>query len=758
MATLLAGAWAVTLNRLDVESEYARASAARQQENIATIVAENLAQLLDRGRLMAITASQHSEDSKDRLRQTLTAMRSLDAAILRIALYDRNGNRILASSSATESPALRTALTALTALADADRQAFVPAMQVIPVVGTYNQAWEIPLLFTVSDRQGTPTGALLAVLDIGYFLGLYRNIEIGKSGIIRILGDDGSRLAEADRTGVALITERTPVAVPPPRGELPVTRLEGTDQQLDAQLSSYRHLPNFPLIISVSSRLAEIESEQNQSRSRMLALLSFSSILLIIAALWIVLNVLRNGRLLQELADMNQDNLSLIDQLEDEKNRAFSLAAHDHLTGLHNRRMFHELVSSHLHRAKRSHHHYALMYLDLDRFKGINDTLGHHVGDLLLQTVASRLKANLRESDVISRLGGDEFAVLLTGLETIQDVQRVAGKLLEQIGAPCQNLDGHDIHVTPSIGIALFPRDGGDFDTLCRSADAAMYQSKRHGRGRYTFYDSVLNTHDDRSFNLEQRLPTAIANGELTLHFQPKVCLKDNTISGFEALVRWQHPEYGLIYPDEFILLAENSGAFTALGEWVIEACCKQLAAWQASGLDNVPIAFNVSPKQLLDETLPQVLTRHMATYRISGKLLEAEITENSLIESFEQASSILHEIAALGLTIALDDFGNGFSNLGYIRSLPIDRIKIDRSFLIGIHKSHDNSAIVDSMISLAHKLGKTVVAEGVESIDQLMHLKTVSCDELQGYYFSRPVPPELAKSFLIRRNLTPGS
>lgn len=755
IAILLAISWSIALNRLSAEQALVLANAKRQQENIATIVAENLTQILDRGRLLAITAGQYHGGTQEKLLQMLTSMRSLDAAILRIALYDLSGERILASSSANDSEALRTALNRMLASGDQSNQA---AIRVVLPEDAYYQAWEIPLLYSVVDREGKYGGTLLAVVDVGYFLQLYRGIEIGKSGTIRILSEEGRPLAEADRTGMALITEHTPLSKPPIRSEHPESQLESSAQGQGSRLSSYRHLANFPMIVAVSGDLDEMEMEQRQGRSRMLALLGLTSVLMTIAAIWITLNVQRNGQLLRSLEHMNTDNLRLIDQLEHEKNRAFNLAAHDHLTGLHNRRMFHELVTSHLHRAKRSHHHYALMYLDLDRFKSINDTLGHHVGDLLLQTIASRLKVTLRESDVIARLGGDEFAVLITGLETIQGVQQIADKLIEQLGKICNNLDGNDIHVTPSIGIALFPRDGVDFDSLCRSADAAMYQSKRNGRGRYTFYDPTLNTHDGHSFNLEQRLPSAIQNGEFVLHYQPKIRLSDCCITGFEALVRWNHPEYGLIYPGEFIPLAENSGAFIALGEWVIASCCKQLVEWREAGLDNVPIAFNVSAKHLLDENLPQFIARNIAIHQIDGALLEAEITEKSLLDSFDMAASTLHALDRLGLTIALDDCGNGLSNLGYLRSLPIHCIKIDRSFIDDIHKSHDKSAIVDSIISLAHKLHKKVVAEGIETADQLIHLKTVNCDELQGFYFSRPVSAELARDLLAASILSPAS
>ncbi|MCH2222707.1 MAG: EAL domain-containing protein, partial [Dechloromonas sp.] len=302
---------------------------------------------------------------------------------------------------------------------------------------------------------------------------------------------------------------------------------------------------------------------------------------------------------------------------------------------------------------------------DLDRFKTINDSLGHHVGDLLLQTIAARLRSVLRDSDVVARLGGDEFVALLTGLERSEDMAVVANKLIEVIGQPCHNLDGHDVQVSPSIGIAIFPRDGHDINTLSRHADAAMYQSKRAGKGRYTFYDPALNPVSNRQFDLELGLPKAIAENELLLHYQPKVSLTDYRITGFEVLLRWQHPEFGLVYPQEFIDLAETAGLTIALGDWVADACCRQLAAWRAEGLAPLPLALNVSARQLADTALPGRIAALLRAYGIPASLLEIEITESGLLESIEVTGQILRELEAMGISIALDDFGNGYSSLG---------------------------------------------------------------------------------------------
>ncbi|HJV24871.1 MAG TPA: EAL domain-containing protein [Aromatoleum sp.] len=504
--------------------------------------------------------------------------------------------------------------------------------------------------------------------------------------------------------------------------------------------------------------LHEIITPRTDASSGFVTTMVILTVMIALSASAVVRGISRQKRIVAALKATDHENRALIARLEDEKRRAFMMAAHDPLTGLPNRRMFAELVGTHLFRAKRSRKHYALLYLDLDRFKAINDTLGHHAGDLLLQTVAGRLRSTLRESDIVARLGGDEFAVLLTGLESVSDVEIVAAKLIEQISVPMTNLGEHDIHVTPSIGIALFPRDGQDVDSLCRQADAAMYQSKRTGRGQYTYFEPGLSTDRDRLFNLELRLPKAIADNELVLHFQPKVRLSDYRIVGFEALVRWQHPDFGLVYPGDFIPLAERGGLIVELGNWVAEACCRQLATWKAEGLDAVPIAFNVSARQLQDEELPQRIESMLAKYDVSAQDLEVEITETTLVESIEIARQVLDKLEKLGFGIALDDFGSGFSSLGYIRTFPIHRLKIDREFINDIRNSPDDGVIVASIIALAHNLKMQVLAEGVETLDQLIHLKTAGCDEVQGYFFSRPVPAAQARELLVRSILAPAS
>ncbi len=426
-------------------------------------------------------------------------------------------------------------------------------------------------------------------------------------------------------------------------------------------------------------------------------------------------------------------------QLREEKGAVYQLASFDHLTGLPNRMLFTELANSHLSRTRRSHAPFVMMFLDLDRFKLINDTLGHRIGDLLLHGVGQRLIGTVREADIVARLGGDEFVVLLTELESIDDAARVANKLIEEIGSPMQ-IEGNELEMRPSIGIAVHPRDGLDLDALMRNADSAMYEAKRAGRGCFRFYDPSLNSRSILQADLSSRFRRAIMGDEFVLHYQPRISLNGYRITSLEALIRWQHPERGLVFPGEFIDYAEQEGLVVELGNWVLRETCRQIAAWLAEGISVVPVAINVSPKQLRDQTFVNYIREVVSDYGIPANLLEIEITERCVVEDFERPRQALEALSGLGLKIALDDYGTGSSSLSFLKRLPINVIKIDRSFISDIRNQSNDAAIVASTIALGHNLGLTVIAEGVETREQLIYLRAAGCDEVQGYYFQKPV------------------
>ncbi|MEW6446353.1 MAG: putative bifunctional diguanylate cyclase/phosphodiesterase [Pseudomonadota bacterium] len=744
---LLASMWSVSLARLQHERTLVIDHARVSQQNLAGIIAENLRQVLDRGVLYSSVADGWFHASPRTGEANLANLLAGDRTYNRMAIFNLQGHELFASSPHVMDTDQQAALHDFLSSGAGNT---LPALRVAPLSRAYGEAWHAPLLLPLSGPEGGLRGALMLHLDLGYLLRLYQDIDIGANGVIQIFEEHGIELARARRSGLEMGDSSKIVNPLPKDGSLSGTRSAPLFKAMSTYLISHHSLGDYPFTVTVNQPVEDILAEYRARRDKDIMLMSLLTAIALLLTVGVGVMVSRQRLYFETVARSEKEKKLLIEQLEDEKRRAYELASRDHLTGLANRRMFMQLAASHLARARRSRQHYALMFLDLDRFKSINDTLGHKVGDLLLRIVAQRLRETLRESDVIARFGGDEFVILVTGLEHETDVVGIAEKLVEIIRKPCLDLDGHDVQVGPSIGVALFPRDGQDLDTLIRHADIAMYQSKKLSRGSFTFFDQSLNTHLPHAFDLEQRLPKAIEDGEFVLHFQPKVETEGFRTVGFEALIRWQHPEHGLIFPNDFIPLAEGNGQILALGQWIIEAACRELAAWRADGLPLLPIAVNISARQLRDTGLPAYITERLAAHNLEPRLLQVEVTESSLVENIEIARGILDELVAAGIGVALDDFGNGFSSLGYIKTLPIDTIKIDRGFIRDIQNSPDDAIIVESTIILAHKLGLRVVAEGVETSDQVVYLKNAGCDLLQGYYFSRPIPREQVRGMLL--------
>ncbi|MHB8788138.1 MAG: putative bifunctional diguanylate cyclase/phosphodiesterase [Thauera sp.] len=413
------------------------------------------------------------------------------------------------------------------------------------------------------------------------------------------------------------------------------------------------------------------------------------------------------------------------------------LAHHDALTDLPNRTLLNDRLGVAMDHARRNGQPLALLFIDLDRFKYVNDTLGHPLGDRLLQTVAQRLRAVLREGDTLARLGGDEFVVLVEGLAGPEDAERVAGKLLQTMQQPVV-LDGHELFVGGSIGISLFPQDGDTIEALVRCADSAMYRAKEAGRNTFRFHTREQASRSRERFELEHALRHAVERGELRLLYQPQAACSSGALVGVEALVRWEHPERGTITPDRFIPLAEEIGLICQIGEWVLDTACSQARAWEHEGRP-LRVAVNLSGQQVSTDGLVNVVRGALERSGLSPRLLELEITEGHILKRVEHCIDTLRELKGLGITLAIDDFGTGYSSLSYLKRLPVDRLKIDRSFVEGVPADHDDTAIVATILAMARNLGLAVIAEGVETEDQLRHLSAARCDEYQGYLLGRP-------------------
>jgi diguanylate cyclase (GGDEF)-like protein len=425
-------------------------------------------------------------------------------------------------------------------------------------------------------------------------------------------------------------------------------------------------------------------------------------------------------------------------------------AYHDPLTGLPNRASFTEHLDEALRRAKRTGWPLGLLFLDLDLFKRVNDSLGHDAGDRLLRIAAERIRRSVREADMLFRMGGDEFTVLLEDVRGPEEAALVASRALEAMAEPL-SVGHHEIAVTASIGIALYPRDDTVGERLVKSADTAMYRAKELGRNRYAFFAREMNERVESQMTMEAALRRALKNDEFVLHFQPRVSAATGRATGAEALLRWRHPQWGLVEPARFVPLLEETGLIVPVGAWVLAEACRQARAWQAAGLAALRVSVNLSSRQFRSDALLEAVGEALRTSGLAPALLEIELTESLLVENVEHAMGVMGKLKAAGAAISIDDFGTGYSSLGYLKRFPIDSLKIDKSFVRDIATSPKDAAIVKAISALARSLGIGLIAEGVEEPWQAEFLRLRHCTEMQGYLFSRPLPAESLSEALTR-------
>lgn len=434
--------------------------------------------------------------------------------------------------------------------------------------------------------------------------------------------------------------------------------------------------------------------------------------------------------------------------MQEQQKRLNHLAFHDELTGLPNRTLFHERLLHSLARAKRNCSEVAIMLLDVDRFKYVNDSFGHDAGDALLKIIAERLVSCVRQVDTVARLGGDEFVLVIEDIHSHEDVTLVTEKILGIGSTPCE-LRGYDITSTLSVGVSVYPEDGENSETLLKHADVAMYRAKAEGKNTYRLFNHAMNDKAVESLLIENDLRKAIKYDKLRLVYQPKIDLHDGRIIGVEALVRWDLDNGEVMSPGEFIPLAEETGLIVPLGKWVLDEACRQQRLWLDRGFEVGSVAVNLSPRQFLQGEFPDFLQSVLDKHALNPSCLELEITESSAMENAEQSVLMLKRLHSMGVALAMDDFGTGYSSLAYLKRFPIDTLKIDRSFIRDIYHDSNDAAIAKSIIDLGHNMGLKVVAEGIESQDQKLWLKKQGCDYAQGFYFSRPISAdEVEESF----------
>lgn len=732
--------WVTETSEFKEEQKLAIANAKSAQDNIVKLITRSLSYQFEKG-MLASHLSQHliSSDTGQQ-QQNFERLLEDGQGFTGIAVYDTTGKLSYTAGLETE-------LAAFPAKLD------ISLYQSTHLVDLFaNTSGNRSILIFPSGSAAASEGVMLASVDFKHLLAQFKDIRIGNSGIINIYTIDGQGVAGLYQDG--LVHTGAGVIY-----TLPISNAQAGNSALlnkNNRLVSYERVSQTPFVVAVSQDKDEILQNSNSRHYRYIIAIWITAFVTALSLLWMLRVTKRRHYLYKKLLVSERDKNSLINALEGEKEKAYALATHDHLTQLANRQLFMELAESHLARAKRSRHHYAAMFIDLDRFRPINDTLGHDVGDLLLQGIADRLKNCLRESDIISRFGSDEFVVMLAGVGAVENISKVAEKIIRSIQMPFEKLKGNEIQISCSIGVAIYPRDGINADLLIKAADDAMHRAKQGGQGRYEFFDQSHHKDSNLSFELDQRFYKAIQNNEMVLHYQPKIRSSDFAIIGVEALVRWQHPQHGLIFPGDFVPVLESSDKIVDLGNWVINEACRQVSVWKSAGQKVVPIAINISTKQLLDKEFVTRLAQSLEKYALSPDDIEFEVTESCFMNDTEVSVATLNAISTLGVKLSLDDFGTGFSSLGYIKALPLSEIKIDRSFIRDIRNDQSDKVIVSSTIALAHNLGLTVVAEGVETFDQLMYLKAAGCDVVQGYYFSRPISADLVKLIIDNGNMVP--
>ncbi|WP_085315496.1 putative bifunctional diguanylate cyclase/phosphodiesterase [Derxia lacustris] len=599
----------------------------------------------------------------------------------------------------------------------------------LPQPGLAAGEWTLHFARRLLARDGSFDGTVTVSVDAAYFVSGYDAARLGAHGVLALLGTDGvfrvrrsgEAVAAGDRTDPAallLATDAARVAPSPWDGVPRYTRAH--------------ELYGFPLAIVVGLAEDEQLTAAHAARHVYLARAGAAS-----AVLLAVVGLL--GRLSRQLARARQ---AAVQEHIAHAERVEYLAYHDSLTGLPNRSLFSRLLGQGIAEARRYERQLAVLFLDLDHFKQINDTLGHDAGDDLLKEVALRLRGCLRESDTVARLGGDEFVVLLPVVEHDQQIATVAQNILTAVARPFV-LIGQEFRISASVGVARFPLDGLDEQSLTKHADSAMYQAKEDGKNNFQFYSEARSANALQRVSLEASLRRALERGEFVLHYQAKRDARSGAITGTEALLRWQHPDLGLVAPMQFIPVAEATGLIVPIGRWVLRSACAQNMAWQRAGLPALRMAVNLTARQFFDDRLIGELNAVLAETGMAPELLELEVAESLLMHDVGRSVGILNHLRKLGVRIAIDDFGVGYSSLSALKQFPIDSIKIDRSFMRDAGAVPEDRALTEAIIAMGRTLSLSVVAQGIETREQADFLRANGCNEFQGYFVNRPMQAE---------------
>jgi diguanylate cyclase (GGDEF)-like protein len=726
-ALLLAGIWGMALSVVRVqESAAAQAAAASSRELLSTYEAQVVRALREIDQTLKLVRSWPQREAGRHVLADLNDNRLLPPDVLfAVSIADREG----AIVESTHPLQQRNVANQDYFLKQRDSDAvFIGRLPRGPSGDS-----KLQFSLRLNDSQGVFDGVVIVAVEATYFVSGYEPSKLGQRGVLGLLGTDG--VFRIRRTGDAVFSgDSIDYAAIVAGASADDTDATITTSSWDGarRWTAARELYGFPLAVLVGLSVDEqMGSAHRQARRYLWAAAAGSLVLVLITG---ILGRM-NWQLMQARLRESETKLAHAHRVE-------HLAYHDGLTGLPNRSLFSKLLVQSIGQAQRYHRQLAVAFLDLDRFKQINDTLGHEAGDQLLKEVAARLKGCVRDSDTVARLGGDEFVVLLPELADAQYAATVAQKILLAI-AKAFTLIGQDFRVTASIGISTYPQDGLDEQTLTKNADIAMYQAKAEGKNNFQFYSETLNANSLERLTLDSTLRHALERNEFRVHYQAKRDIASGRITGMEALLRWEHPDLGTVAPMQFIPIAEETGLIIPIGKWVLRTVCAQSVAWQKEGLLPLCVAVNLTARQFGDESLLADLSALLAETGMDPHLLELELTEGLLMHDVDSTLRILTGLKALGVRIAIDDFGTGYSSLATLQRFPLDTIKIDRSFVRDLAGAPENTSLADAIIAMGKSLSLTVVAQGVETREQADFLRMHACDELQGFYFKRPLPAD---------------
>jgi diguanylate cyclase (GGDEF)-like protein len=736
----LAAIWATTVHLRRIEFSEAERRAAAASAGLADTYSAYVANAVDSiDRTLRAVRYAYERDRNPAVLKVLEQQSVLPSNLwFAFSIADRSG-RIVASTAAAAPDSI------------ADRSYFLGQRAELKddlVIGNPHRAaggdrWQLSFSRRLRDAEGRFDGVVVATVDASYFVSSYDPASFGSQGLLGIVRSHGTFLIRRSGNTLSAGGKSGYAAMLASAG----AEDGGSALLVDSSDRIERYVSVRPLLYELGvvtglSAAEQLAPARQQARKDLWRAAAGSVVLLLVVSVM--------GRFSRELAE---SRAKVAEERLAHAARVEYLAFHDGLTGLPNRNLFSRQLEQHIVESRDIGRQLAVLFLDLDGFKYINDTLGHTAGDQLLQDVAERLRASVRNADSVARLGGDEFVVLLTDIADDREAATMAQQLLDAISRPFMLL-GQQFRITASLGIALYPRDGGDEHKLKKNADIAMYKAKQEGKNNFQFFTPQLNTSSLARLTLEAALRSALERGEFELYYHVRREISRSGITGVEALLRWHHPELGLVTPSQFIALAEETGLILPIGRWVLRTACAQTMAWQRQGLQKLTMAVNLTARQFFDERLPGDVGNILAETGLEPSLLELEINERLLLSEPAKTAQILTRLRRMGLRIALDDFGSGYASLATLQQFPLDTLKIGRGLLRDVGRVPGDQALAEAIIAMGKALSLTVVAHGVETGEQADFLRRNACDELQGFYLDRPVPAQKITEMLQARSV----